>query len=153
MYVIDRAKKIDVVVQWALPDRIFFACGACQVLAYAAVQAYGEAGFRSYWIRPAPGFRGNHIVASDGVAAFDYHGWSSLARLLDHTEAKARRRWPGWSFDLVDIAPEVLISEDLSRAAGCHMREPGQFLHDALPRAAAFLAARPPPPGMISRLG
>jgi len=152
MYVIDRAKKIDPAIQWSLPDRVFFACGACQVLAYAAVQSYGAIGFRPYWIRPRPGFRGNHIIASDGVFAFDYHGWSSFDRLLEHTQTKAERWWPGWSSELIEIAPEVLISEEKSKAIGCHMREPGQFLHNALPRASAFLAGRAPPLAVSDRL-
>ena len=151
MYVIDPTIKRDPVRQWALPDRVFFACGACQVLAYAAVQVYGQAGLRARWIRPGPGFRGNHIIVSDGEAAFDYHGWSKLPRLLDHIERKANRWWPGWSFELLDISPEVLISEEKSKAIGCHMREPGQFLHNALPRAEAFLASKPAPLALQTR--
>jgi hypothetical protein len=145
MYVIDPAIKRDPARQWALPDRVFFACGACQVLAYAAVRRHAGGGFRACWIRPAPGFRGNHIIVTDGDRAFDYHGWSRLERLLDHTGRKARRWWPGWSYDLIEIEPAVLISEEKSKAMGCHMREPHQFLHDALPRAEAFLAAHLPP--------
>jgi hypothetical protein len=152
MYVIDRAKKLDPVINWSLPDRVFFACGACQVLAYVAVQTYGAVGFRPLWIRPKPGFRGNHIIVSDGVSAFDYHGWSSFDRLLEHTHTKAGRWWPGWTSELIEVSAEVLISEEKSKAIGCHMREPGQFLHNALPRASAFLAARTPPAPVSDRL-
>jgi hypothetical protein len=145
MYVVDRAKKTDIARQWALPDRVFFAAGACQVLAYVAEQRYRDAGFRAYWLRPAAGFRGNHIIVSDGRHAFDYHGWSNLGRLLDHARRKANRWWPGWSCELIPIEPEVLVSEPRSIAIGLRLREPGQFLHDALPRARAFLAVRQPP--------
>jgi hypothetical protein len=151
MYVIDRAIKHDLARQWALPDRVFFAAGACQVLAYAAWRSYGYAGFMPRWVRPCAGFRGNHIIVTDGETAFDYHGWSSLQNLLDHTHRKANRWWPGWSFDLLDIAPDALISEEKSKALGCHMREPGQFLHDALPRAQAFVASRIPSAHVPSR--
>lgn len=78
MYVIDRAIKADPVRQWRLPDRVFFAAGACQVLAYAALRRHGGHGFGAYWIRPTPGFRGNHIIIHDGANSFDYHGWSKL---------------------------------------------------------------------------
>jgi hypothetical protein len=143
MYVIDRAVKVDPVRQWRLPDRIFFAAGACQVLAYAAQQRYGLEGFGAYWLRPAPGFRGNHIIVHDGVTAFDYHAWSCLDALLAHTMRKARRWWPGWTFDLVRLDPSVLISEERSAEMGCRMRQPDQFLHNAMPRAEAFVKAHP----------
>jgi hypothetical protein len=146
MYVIDPAIKADPARQWGLPDRVFFAAGACQVLAYAALKRYGPLGFKSYWIRPAPDYRGNHIVIHDGESAFDYHGWSQLSGLLDHMARKARRWWPGWTCELIEIAPEALISEQKSAALGCRMREPDQFLNDAMPRAEAFVAVRPRPP-------
>jgi len=139
--------------QWSLPDRVFFACGACQVLAYVALESYGDAGFNAYWIRPAPGFRGNHVIISNRSIAFDYHGWSRIDRLLSHTEAKAARWWPGWNFELIEIASDVLVSEAKSAAIGCRMREPGQFLHNALPRASAFLANHPPPAGLLRESG
>ena len=145
MYVIDRAKKADLNKQWSLPDRVFFACGACQVLAYATVQQFAPSGFKTIWIKPGASFRVNHIITTDGDWAFDYHGWSKLDRLLKHTQTKAARWWPGWTFTLVDIPPPVLISEQASKDFGCHMRQPDQFLHNALPRAEAFLASKQPP--------
>jgi len=145
VYVIDRAKKTDIVRQWSLPDRVFFACGACQVLAHVGEAVLRDDGFRAYWLRPAAGYRGNHIILSDGRQAFDYHGWTRLDRLLDHAHRKANRWWPGWSCQMLPIAAEVLISEPKSKAIGLHLREPGQFLHNALPRARTFLAAHPRP--------
>ncbi len=152
MYVIEARKKLDPFLQWALPDRVFFAAGACQVLAYAACRAHGDAGFRPYWVRPAAGFRGNHIVVTDGDWAFDYHGWSKLGRLLGHMERKARRWWPGWSCTMTAVDAEDLISETRSTAMGIRLREPGQFLHDAMPRAERFVAAHPAPAAVQARL-
>lgn len=140
MYVIEPGIKADPVKQWALPDRVFFACGACQVLTHVAVKHL--AGFRPVWIRPAPGFRGNHIIATDGASAFDYHGWSTLERLMEHTRRKAARWWPGWDCEALEFPVEALTSEEKSKALGLHLREPRQFLHDAEPRAEAFFAAR-----------
>ena len=75
-----------------------------------------------------------------GDRAFDYHGHSPRQHLLDHTWRKARRWWPGWDAELIPLPPEVLISEALSKTySGLWLREPGQFLHDAMPRANAFL--------------
>ena len=102
---------------------------------------YPRAGFRPIWIKPRAGYIGNHIVASDGEVAFDYHGYSRLEALLAHTEAKAGRWWPGWSADLFELPADVLVSEQKSRTYdGLWLREPRQYLHDALPRAHAFLA-------------
>lgn len=126
--------------QWALPDRVFFAAGACQVLAYAALERLAGEGFGAKWIKPAAGFRGNHLIVTDGVLAFDYHGWSRLEALLAHTRRKAERWWPGWRCEVVDFPTEALVSEAASKALGLHLREPGQFTHDALPRARAFFA-------------
>jgi hypothetical protein len=152
MYVIAREKKFDPALQWSLPDRVFFACGACQVLAFVAMRSYRGVGFQSYWLRPAEGYRGNHVIVSDGEWAFDYHGWSRVRRLLDHTARKAGRWWPGWSCTMIRVEAEVLVSEPRSKAMGLHLREPGQFLFDALPRASAFLALRPPPPAIEAKL-
>jgi hypothetical protein len=51
-----------------------------------------------------------------------------------------RRFFPGWDAALMDLPTEVLTSEPLSRQVdGLWLRQPDQFLHDALPRAQAFL--------------
>ncbi|GAB2177968.1 hypothetical protein [Dongia sp. agr-C8] len=127
--------------RWALPDRVFFACGACHILAYAFLRRFPDRGFRALWIKPAAGFTGNHIIAIDeGGLAFDYHGWSRFDRLMAHMQAKACRWWPGWNSTLIELPAEVLISEARSRTyAGLWLREPLQFLHDAMPRAERFI--------------
>jgi hypothetical protein len=133
--------------RWALPERVFFASGACHILAYAFLDRYRTAGFAPIWIKPATGFTGNHIVAVRDDVAFDYHGYSSWARLLAHTHAKANRWWPGWSASLHTLPPDVLISESKSREIdGLWLREPKQYLHDAMPRAERFLERFPAPP-------
>lgn len=99
------------------------------------------------WVKPLAGFTGNHIVAVRGDLAFDYHGYSDWPALLAHIRDKAGRWWPGWSCTLVDLPADVLVSEAKSLTYdGLHLREPGQFLHDALPRARGFLDRFPEPP-------
>jgi hypothetical protein len=138
--------KDDLKQRWALPDRVFFACGACHILAYAFIERYRPAAAKAMWIRPQPGFWGNHIFVATEDWAFDYHGYSQLQALLDHTWKRARHFWPGWDATLVELPVDVLVSEAKSRTfAGLWLREPGQFLHDALPRARAYLNRFPAP--------
>jgi hypothetical protein len=132
--------KDDPFRRWHRPDRHFFANGACQVLAFAFLERYPDLGFHARWIKPAGGFIGNHIYATDGINAFDYHGLTTEQRLLAFGFARARRFFPGWDASLIDLPTDILVSEQRSRQIeGLWLREPTQFLHDALPRARAFL--------------
>ena len=133
---------------WALPERVFFACGACHILAYAFRTTYSESGFKPIWIRPKRGYTGNHILVVCGQRAFDYHGYSEWLVLLAHMKRKANQWWPGWDADLVELPDDILISESKSRTyEGLWLREPTQFLFDALPRAQRFLSRFPSPSG------
>ena len=132
--------KIDPVRRWHRPDRHFFANGACQVLAFAFLERYPDLEFRARWIKPAAGFSGNHVYVTDGINAFDYHGLTTEQRLLAFGFKRGRRFFPGWDATLVDLPVDVLVSEPRSRQIeGLWLREPKQFLHDALPRAREFL--------------
>ena len=146
MYRIEGAKKRDPSLRWGLPDRVFFACGACHVLAYAFLERYGDADKQALWFKPAPGFTGNHIIVAGGDWVFDYHGYSRRPDFVAHTFRKAQRWWPGWQASLIELPRDVLISEAKSRTyEGLWLRESKQFLHDALPRARAYLDRFPPP--------
>ena len=139
--------KRDPVKRWALPDEVFFACGACHILAHAFLRAYPNSGFIPVWIKPAEGFTGNHILVIRGRLAFDYHGYSDLPTLLAHMKRKAGRWWPGWNAELIELPAEVLVSESKSRKYdGLWLMEPKQFLFDALPRAEKYLNRFPAPP-------
>jgi hypothetical protein len=142
MYRVPRATKQDPEKRWALPDRVFFACGACHILAFAFLERFPDSGFRVVWIKPGEGFTGNHIVVVDAAGlAFDYRGYSGFDHLRAHMHAKANRWWPGWHSTLIELPQDVLVSEAKSRCYdGLWLREPGQFLHDAMPRAVRYLA-------------
>jgi hypothetical protein len=43
---------------------VFFAAGACHMLAYAFLEQYRHSGFEAKWIRPAPGTVGETDFAS-----------------------------------------------------------------------------------------
>jgi len=146
MYRVEGSKKRDPHLRWALPDKVFFACGACHVLAYAFLLKHADLGGRAIWLKPDPGFTGNHIFVASRDWVFDYHGYSDPGRYLCHTFSKARRWWPGWNAELIELPPDVLVSERKSRSYdGLWLREPTQFLQDALPRAHAFVGRFPPP--------
>lgn len=139
--------KSNPVKRWNLPERIFFACGACHILSHAFLETYPDRGFQAVWIRPAAGFMGNHVFVTDGERAFDFHGYRCERALVAHHWAKGRRWWPGWDATLVPLPQDVLISNAKSRTYdGLWLREPAQFLHDAMPRAEAFLSRFGPPP-------
>jgi len=144
--------KYDAIKRWHLPDRVFFACGACHILAYAFIEQYDAndtSHFAALWIKPASGFIGNHIVIAGDDWIFDYHGYSHRTTYMNHTLKRAQQRWPGWQAEMIILAPDILVSEQKSRAIdGLWLREPSQFLHDALPRAQKFLSrfSSPPPP-------
>lgn len=149
--------KRDPAMRWALPDRVFFACGACHVLAQAFLDAHGTDDHEAVWIKPRPGLAANHIVVRpwnpSGVPSprdwvFDDHGYRRAGSFFSHFDRRARQRWPDWSAVVVPLPPEVLTSTARARAfdADLHLRESADFLHDALPRARRFLARFPPPP-------
>jgi hypothetical protein len=132
--------KRDPVKRWNLPDRVFFACGACHILAYAWLQRFARYETSALWIKPAQGHTGNHIVVATPDWIFDYHGYARRAVYIDHCFRRARQRWPGWDASLITLPQDVLISEEESRQYdGLWLRQPDQFLHNALPRAERFL--------------
>ena len=101
MYRIDEAKKRDAKLRWALPNRVFFACGACHILAFAFLEQYGSSSLKAIWIKPASGFTGNHILITASGWVFDYHGYSCREHFFTHTYRKADRWWPGWQATLM----------------------------------------------------
>ena len=144
--------KRDPVKQWALPDRVFFAAGACHMLAYAFLEIYPAAGFEPIWIRPGVGHTGNHIALVRNELVFDYHGFSVWSRYWAHTLRRARQWWPGWSADIVSIRRDALVSRRKAREyEGLWMKEPQEFLFDPLMRARRYLQRFPAPPVVSAR--
>jgi hypothetical protein len=138
--------KRDPVKQWALPDKVFFAAGACHILAYAFLEAYPQSGFQPLWIRPIPGHTGNHIVVVRGAVVFDYHGYSNWPTHWAHTKRRANQFWAGWDADIVAVHREALVSNaEAQMYAGLLMKEPSHYLFDPLPRARKYLQRFPAP--------
>jgi hypothetical protein len=141
--------KNDPIKRWNLPDRVFFACGACHILAHAFLEKHATKAMHPLWIRPLDGYTGSHIIVIWNDWAFDYHGYNKSTDLIAHYVKRARQRWPGWNAELTPLPRKVLISEQKSKEInGLWLREPDQFLHNALPRAERYLDRFGPPPGI-----
>jgi hypothetical protein len=138
--------KRDPVKQWALPERVFFAAGACHILAYAFLEAYPASGFKPVWIRPGDGHTGNHIVVVRHEVVFDYHGYSNWTAYWAHTSRRANQWWPGWNADIIEMRQEALVSNaHAGDYHGLRMKEPKHYLFNPLPRARQYLQRFPPP--------
>ena len=59
-------------------------------------------------------------------------------RLVHHYTKRACRLFPGWEADVVPVTVSLVNRED-AKTIGMDIREPRQFLHDALPRAHRYL--------------
>jgi hypothetical protein len=140
MYVLKPGIKRDPVRRWALPDRIFFGHGACHILAGTYLGDPPLPGFFAERIIPGEGFAGGHAWVTDGEIAFDYHGYSARLALLHHfTDAWSRHSPPGWHCQLERVNFDLLDTAELNARK---MLGPDQYLHDPVPRAAAFIARR-----------
>jgi hypothetical protein len=132
--------KRDPAKQWALPDRVFFAAGACHILADAFLDSYPDCGFQPVWIRPIPGHTVNHVVLVRGDVVFDYHGYSDWQAYWTDTKRRANQWWAGWDADPVAVHREALASNhEARRYSGLVMKEPKDYLFDPRPRARAYL--------------
>jgi hypothetical protein len=139
--------KRDPVKQWSLPDRVFFAAGACHILAYAFLEAYPDSGFQPFWIRPVVGHTGNHIVVVRSEVVFDYHGYSKWSAYWAHTKRRANQQWPRWDADILTMCHEALVSNAQAREyEGLRMKEPSQYLFNPLSRARKYLQKFAAPP-------
>jgi hypothetical protein len=120
-----------------MADRIFFGNGACAILAGVFLQEAPLPGFYAERVIPAEGFAGNHIFVTDGVVAFDHHGYSLRNRLLSyHTSGWAKRSPEGWGCRLEPVNFNLLDRRDLNDNK---MLGPEQYLHDPIVRARKFL--------------
>ena len=129
--------KKDHVRRWALPDRIFFGHGACHILAGVYLGEAPLPGFHAERIIPDTEFAGGHMYVTDGVVAFDYHGYSLRQRLLDHHRRSWTRDHPSWDCSIERVDFPILGADALNSRK---MLGPGQYLENPIPRASAFIA-------------
>jgi len=122
--------------QWALPDRIFFGYGACHILAGVFLKWNRDPTWIALWIKPKEGFRGNHIIVTDGNIAFDYHGYSRLNRLLRHHKKTWIEHAGDWRAEILRVDFSLLDTMALNAR---NMRGPDQYYGDAVKRSHRFI--------------
>ena len=132
MYALKSGIKENPEKRWALPDRIFFGFGACHILAGVFLETPPLPSFHAERIIPHEGYWGNHIYVTDGVIAFDYHGYSRRDRLLAHYIKGWSDRYPGWGYTLEKVGFDLLDTNALNSRK---MLGADQYLHNAIPRA------------------
>jgi hypothetical protein len=66
-------------------------------------------------IMPVEGFAGAHAYVTDGIIAFDYHGYSRRERLLTHHAKGWSQRYPGWQCDIEVVDFDLLDTHELNR--------------------------------------
>jgi len=137
MYRLKPGVKEDPARRWALPDRAFFGNGACHILAGVFLNAPPIPGFYAERVIPGDGYTGNHVYVTDGVIAFDYHGFSGRDRLLrHHTAAWAHIQPEGWNCAIEPVHFDLLSTGDLNAR---NMRGPDQYAGDPVSRAQRFI--------------
>jgi hypothetical protein len=136
MYRLKPGIKLDHIRRWALPDRVFFGHGACHILAAVYLGEAPLPGFHAERIIPHDGVPGGHMYVTDGLLAFDYHGYSLLRNLLAHHGRCWATDYPGWACDIEPVDFPLLGANALNARK---MLGPDQYLHDAIPRARAFI--------------
>ena len=82
--------KRNMVDRWNLTERVFFACGACHILAYAFLKRYAPDNGSAIWVQPKTGYIGKHIFVEMGNIVFDYHGYSDRDKFLIHMFKRAK---------------------------------------------------------------
>ncbi|MDQ2810480.1 MAG: hypothetical protein M3Z75_01005 [Actinomycetota bacterium] len=80
-------ERADQILSWNRDDVRFFAAGACHILAFAFLEAYPEAGFRTVGLWAREQVHPMHAYLTDAEWAFDFHGWTPAAELLAVTRA------------------------------------------------------------------
>lgn len=137
MYRMKPGVKKDPARRWALPDRVFFGNGACHILAGVYLELEPLDGFFAERLIPGEGFAGNHIYVTNGLVAFDYHGYSKRLNLLNHhTSAWAAEYPEGWHCVLERVDFDLLDTAELNRRK---MLGPDQYGGDPVPRARDFI--------------
>lgn len=130
--------KNDPRKRWMQSDRVFFGFGACHILAGVFLEGPEHSGFWGEWIVPDEGFTGTHMYATNGVLAFDFHGYSLRENLLRKYWASHHKHCQGWKAKVVQIDFPLLDTKELNKRK--HLG-PDQYFADPRPRAKRFIAS------------
>ena len=142
-YLFDRTpeQKRDIFLSWNRDDQSFFASGACHILASLFAQLHEHEGFYIVHIKPAKGYTGNHVYASNGTWAFDHNGWTLEKELLETTQKAFHSRYPKWNYERIVV--KVTLEEFCRNT---NHRQPWQYAHLPWERAYNYIAKFSPTP-------
>jgi len=129
--------KKDPVLRWNQSDRVFFGHGACHILAGVFLTKFPNSGFYAVRVVPKEGCAGNHVFVTNGAHSFDYHGYSSLDRLIAHHKKGWSERFPEWDAKMQHVDFSLLDTMSLNERK---MLGPNQYLHNPIERALRFLS-------------
>lgn len=124
-------------LSWQRADQAFFAAGACHILAWAFIASRPKSDFRIVALRKVGREHASHVIASNGVWAFDHDGWTLESELLAVTAA----------FEPATTWEPLIITDDLETYCRLHdHRPPSMYVEDPWPRAFAYIARLPAHP-------
>jgi hypothetical protein len=93
----------DVLLSWLREDMVFFAAGACHILAHMFLLLNPNEDFDLIYTKPVNKQPGNHMYVSGGTWAFDFNRWSLEKDLLKVNETFAKDRYPNWNYERIVI--------------------------------------------------
>ncbi|NDL57508.1 hypothetical protein [Phytoactinopolyspora mesophila] len=129
------AERADQQLAWDRSDQAFFAAGACHILAWAF--AANRPTFQIVALRKVGEKHPSHVIATNGIWAFDHDGWTLESELMAMTAG----------FEPSTPWERFVVTEDLTTFCQNHdHRPPHLYAEDPRPRAVAYIATFPPTP-------
>ena len=93
----------DVLLSWLREYMVFFAAGACHILAHMFLLHNLNEDFDLIYAKPVNKQPGNHMYVSGRTWAFDFNRWSLEKDLLKVNETFAKDRYPKWNYERIVI--------------------------------------------------
>lgn len=104
-----KEEKTNQLVSWSRSDKVFFAAGACHILAFTFRSLHADRNLKIIFMKPKSKFGavGTHVYVLDGDWAFDFNGWTKEAELLKITKKAYQAKYPEWDFEKVEITSDL----------------------------------------------
>jgi hypothetical protein len=127
---------------WRRSDEIFFAAGACHILAHVFVEVYPSSGFRPFVIVPVVGERGYHVFVARDDVAFDARGYRARHQLIAEHVERQRVRDASWDCRITALDVPVVTPEFCARYRHLSFDD---YPMNPEPRALVYLSQFPAP--------
>jgi len=131
---------------WERPDSLFFAAGACHILAHVFMELYPSSGFHPFIIVPKNHARGYHVFVSRNEVAFDAQGYRSRAELIATHVDRRHRRDPAWEYLIVALDVPVVTPDFCAKYGHLSFDE---YHRNPELRALVYLSTFPTPDGEL----